>query len=172
MYFVTRLKDNADFRVVKRLPVLANRHILQDEIIEFTGFYAQRGCPHLLRRVEVLDKEKNEVIVVFSNHLHFGATMLSSIYKDRWQIESFFKILKPNLRIKTFDETSANALKIQIWTALIAILLLKYLKVCSSYNWSLSNLVALLRVILFTYRDIWAWIDRLTEPPWSKKLSS
>ncbi|MDW3229916.1 MAG: hypothetical protein PHQ48_08780, partial [Acidobacteriota bacterium] len=80
-------------------------------------------------------------------------------------IEIFFKILKQNLRVKTFVGTSANALKIQIWTSLIAILLLKYLKVRSQYNWSLSNLVALLRLNLFTYRDLWEWIDRPTEPP-------
>lgn len=165
VYFVTRLKDNADFRVVKRLPVPANRNILKDEIIEFTGFYARRDCPHWLRRIEVFDKENEEVIVVLTNHLTFGATTISSIYKDRWQIEIFFKVLKQNLRIKTFVGTSANALKIQIWTALIAILLLKYLKVRSRYKWSLSNLVALLRLNLFTYRDLWEWIDRPTEPP-------
>ena len=77
----------------------------------------------------------------------------------------FFKILKQNLRVKTFFGTSANALKIQIWTALIAILLLKYLKVRSRYSWSLSNLVALLRLNLFSYRDLWEWIDNPTEPP-------
>jgi IS4 transposase len=73
--------------------------------------------------------------------------------------------LKQNLRVKTFVGTSANALKIQIWTALIAILLLKYLKVRSRYSWSLSNLVALLRLNLFSYRDLWEWIDKPTEPP-------
>ncbi len=148
-----------------RLPVPANRHILKDKIIKFTGFYGHRDCPHLLRRVEVFDKENEEVIVVLTNHLTFGATTISAIYKDRWQIGIFFKVMKQNLRIKTFVVTSANALKIQIWTSLIAILLLKYLKVRSQYNWSLSNLVALLRLNLFTYRDLWEWIDRPCEPP-------
>jgi len=165
VYFVTRLKDNADFRVVKKLPVPANRNILRDEIIRLTGFYSRKDCPHLLRRIEVLDKEKGETIVILTNHLGFGATTISAIYRDRWQIEIFFKILKQNLRVKTFVGTSANALKVQIWTALIAILLLKYLKVRSRYKWSLSNLVALLRLNLFTYRDLWEWIDRPTEPP-------
>jgi len=165
VYFVTRQKGNAHYRVVKRVRVPENRNILKDEVIQFTGFYAHRHCPYLLRRIEVLDKEKGEVIVLLTNHLTFGATTISAIYKDRWQIEIFFKILKQNLRIKTFVGTSANALKIQIWTALISILLLKYLKVRSSYKWSLSNLVALLRLNLFTYRDLWEWIDRPTEPP-------
>jgi hypothetical protein len=165
VYFVTRLKEKASYRVVKRLRVPENRHILKDQIIRFTGFYAQRDCPYLLRKIEVWDREKKELIILLTNHLEFGATTISAIYKDRWQIEIFFKILKQNLRIKTFVGTSANALKIQIWTALIAILLLKYLKVRSQYNWSLSNLVALLRLNLFTYRDLWEWIDRPTEPP-------
>jgi hypothetical protein len=73
--------------------------------------------------------------------------------------------LKQNLRIKTFVGTSANALKVQIWTALIAILVLKYLKVRSTFGWSMSNLVALLRLNLFTYRDLWEWINKPTEPP-------
>jgi len=90
---------------------------------------------------------------------------VSAVYKDRWQIEIFFKTLKQNLRVKTFVGTSANALKIQIWTALIAILVLKYLKVRSTFGWSMSNLVALLRMNLFTYRDLWEWINKPTEVP-------
>src|SRR3989304_9471429 len=95
----------------------------------------------------------------------FSATTVSAIYKDRWQIEIFFKTLKQNLRIKTFVGTSANALKIQIWTALIAILVLKYLKFRSRFGWSLSNLVAMLRYNLFSYRDLWLWIDNPYEAP-------
>ena len=92
--------------------------------------------------------------------------VLAAIYKERWQIEIFFKTLKQNLRIKTFVGTSANAVHIQIWTALIAILLFKYIQFRSSLNWALSNLVALLRWNLFTYRDLWLWIDEpfQTEP--------
>jgi len=173
VYFVTRLKDKADFRVVKELRVPANRHILKDEIIQFTGFYAQRDCPHLLRRIEVWDKEKEEVIVLLTNHLTFGPITISGIYKDRWQIEVFFKVLKQNLRVKTFVGTSANALKVQIWTALIAILLLKYLKVRAWYKWSLSNLVALLRLnLLLTEIYGNGLTGRLNHHLWSGKLNS
>ena len=84
----------------------------------------------------------------------------AALYKERWQIELFFKALKQNLKIKTFVGTSANAVKIQVWTALIAILILRYLKLKSKFSWSLSNLVALLRMNLFTYRDLWAWLDQ------------
>lgn len=111
------------------------------------------------------DDEKKETIVFVTNHLTFGATTVASIYKDRWQIEIFFKTIKQNLKIKTFVGTSANAVMIQIWTALISILLLKYLMFRSRFNWSISNLVAMLRYNLFTYRDLWAWIDSPFEVP-------
>jgi IS4 transposase len=91
--------------------------------------------------------------------LQFGATTISAIYKDRWQIELFFKALKQNLRIKTFVGTSPNAVMIQIWTALIAMLILKYLQAKAKINWSLSNLVAMLRFNLLTYKDLWHWLD-------------
>ena len=86
-------------------------------------------------------------------------------YKERWAIELFFKHLKQNLRIKTFVGTSANALRTQIWAALIAMLLIKYLQLKSAFAWSLSNLVALLRQQLFVYRDLWLWIDDPFQPP-------
>jgi hypothetical protein len=82
-----------------------------------------------------------------------------SIYKQRWQIELFFKALKQNLKIKTFVGTTANAVRIQIWTALIAIVLVKLLQFRSRLKWALSNLVALLRWNLFAYRDLWNWIN-------------
>jgi IS4 transposase len=137
-----------------------NRNILADELIRFNSPNARKNCPHTLRKVTVWDKEQDREIVLLTNHLEFGATTISSIYKDRWQIESFFKALKQNLKVKTFVGTKENALYIQIWTALIAMLLIKYLKFKSRFNWSLSNLVAFLRWNLFTYRDLWEWIDR------------
>lgn len=159
IYFVTRLKDNADYMVLDELEVPKNRNILADQLILFTRYYAQRDCAHLLRRIVVWDKENNREIVLLTNHLDFGATTVSAIYKDRWQIELFFKALKQNLKVKTFVGTSENALYIQIWTALIAMLLIKYLQFKSKLAWSLSNLVAFLRWNLFTYRNLWEWID-------------
>lgn len=165
VYFVTRQKDNADFKVVEQRVVPQNRNILKDELISFEGYYSKQKCPSVLRRVEVWDEENEKVIVLLTNHLTFGATTIASIYKDRWQIEVFFKTIKQNLKIKTFVGTSANALMIQIWTALIAILVLKYLKFRSTFGWSLSNLVAMLRYNLFAYRDLWQWIDNPYEAP-------
>jgi hypothetical protein len=165
VHFVTRQKDNAHYRVLEEKPIPMNRNILRDQIIELRGFYSQQKYPGTLRRLEVWDEESGKTIVLLTNHLTFGATTIASIYKDRWQIEIFFKVIKQNLRIKTFVGTSQNALLTQIWTALIAILILKYLKFRSSFLWSLSNLVAMLRYNLFTYRDLWSWIDNPFEPP-------
>src|SRR5207245_10940669 len=89
-----------------------------------------------------------------TNHRGFAASTIAAIYRQRWQIELFFKALKQNLRIKTFVGTSSNALQIQIWTALIALLVLKYLQLRARFGWSLSNLAALLRQQLFVYRDL------------------
>jgi len=165
VFFVTRQKGNAAYRVVGERVVPQNRHVLKDQIIKFTGYYAKKACPHPLRRIEVWDEENNRTVVLLTNHLKFGATTVAAIYKDRWQIEIFFKAIKQNLKIKTFVGTSKNALLIQIWTALITILLLKFLRFRSSMNWSLSNLVAMLRYNLFTYRDLWLWLNNPFEVP-------
>jgi hypothetical protein len=165
VFFVTRQKGNADYTVVEERPVPQNRNILKDELIRFNGYYAQKKYPGPLRRIELWDEEKKERVVFLTNHLTFGSTTIASIYKDRWQIEIFFKTIKQNLKIKTFVGTSRNALMIQIWTALVVILLLKYLKFRSRFVWSISNLVAMLRYNLFTYRDLWAWIDSPYEIP-------
>jgi IS4 transposase len=159
VFFVTRMKDNADYAVVEESTIPTTGNVLRDQLVRFKGFYAQRNCPHILRRVVVWDPENQREIVLLTNHFKFGANTISAIYKDRWEIELFFKALKQNLKIKTFVGTSQNALYIQIWTALIAMVLIKYLQFKSKFGWSLSNLVAFLRWNLFTYRDLWEWID-------------
>ena len=159
VYFVTRMKDNALYKVVEERAVPQNRSVLKDQIVFLSGNTARGKCPYPLRRVEVWLGEKQQTLVFLTNHLAFGASTVAAIYKDRWQIELFFKALKQNLKIKTFVGTSANAVKIQVWTALIAILLLRYLQLKSKFSWSLSNLVALLRMNLFTYRDLWSWLN-------------
>ena len=163
--FVTRMKDNAVYAVVQDHPVPQHRQVLKDQTICFTGTGAAAKCPVPLRRVEVWNPEKEEVLVFLTNHFKLGATTIANIYKDRWQIELFFKALKQNLKIKTFVGTSANAVKIQVWTALIAILILRYLQLKARFAWSLSNLVALLRMNLFTHRDLWGWLHQPFHSP-------
>ena len=166
VFFVTRMKDNALYEVVEEHAVPQNRNILRDQTIRLTGTGAQDKCPHLLRRVEAVREDTGERLVFLTNHHGLGASTVAAIYKERWQVELFFKALKQNLKIKTFVGTSANAVKIQIWTALIAMLLLRYLQLTSRFGWSLSNLVALLRMNLFTHRDLRAWLDEpFAAPP-------
>lgn len=166
VFFVTRMKDNALFEVLEERDPPQNRRILKDQPIRLTGVGAQEKCAHRLRRIEVRREDTGEVLVFLTNHHGLGASTIAAIYKDRWQIELFFKALKQNLTIKTFIGISANAVKTQIWTALIARLLLRYLQLSSRFGWSLANLVALLRMNLFTHRDLMAWLEEpFTTPP-------
>ncbi len=162
IYFVTRLKDNARYYVDEERDVPRHRNILADQIIFLADYDT---CPYPLRRIVVWDSTKEREIVLLTNHRSFGSSTIAAIYKDRWQIELFFKALKQNLKVKTFVGTSENALFIQIWTALIAMLLIKYLQFRSKYAWSLSNLVALLHWNLFTYRDLWDWLNDPFQTP-------
>lgn len=165
VYFVTRMKDNAVYEGKEELQVPQNSNVVRDQIVCFPRLAREGEEPVLFRRVEILDAEKQETIVFLSNLLQFGATTLAAIYKDRWQVELFFKALKQTLKIKTFVGTSANAVRTQVWTALIAMLVLKYLQLKSTFAWSLSNLAALLRQQLFFYRDLYAWLDDPFQAP-------
>ena len=165
VFFVTRMKSNAVYDVIEERPVPQNRHVLSDHIIRLTGVDAQDKCDFDLRRIEVWDPEENKILVFLTNNMKLGSTTIAAIYRHRWQIEIVFKELKQNLKIKPFVGTTANAVKTQIWTALLAILVVKYLKLRSKFGWSLSNLIALLRMNLFTYRDLWSWLDTPFEIP-------
>jgi len=166
VFFVTRLKDNAAFEVVEECQIPANRNIRADQLIRLTGVRAQADYPELLRRVVIWDAGHEREIVLLTNLLAFAATTIAAIYKERWQIELFFKALQQNLTVKTFVGTSENALRVQIWTALIALLLLKWLHHLSQAGWSLSNLASLPRLNLFTYRDLTKWLhDPMETPP-------
>ena len=159
VYFVTRLKSDAVYRVIDWRIVPLGGNVLSDELIVLDSIKGRRECPHTLRRVVVWDEVNGREIVLLTNHLGFAASTIGRIYKERWQIELFFKALKQNLKVKTFVGTSENAVKVQIWTALISILLLKLMQLRSSFGWSLSNLAAMLRMNLLTYRDLWKWLD-------------
>jgi hypothetical protein len=165
VFFVTRCRRDLHYEVVERREVPQNRNIRCDEVIQFTNYRKGQHYRTQYRRIVLWEESKQQEIVFLTNHLQWGATTVTAVYRDRWQIECFFKALKQLLRIKTFVGTSANAVKTQIWTALIAILLLKYLQLRSSFSWSLSNLCALLRQQLFVYRDLFAWLEQPFQPP-------
>ncbi len=153
------------YRVLERRLVPSRGPVLADEVIELTSEHAAARCTVPLRRVVVWDATKAQELAFLTNIHHLAASTLAKIYKDRWQIELFFKALKQRLKIKTFVGTSENAVQIQIWTALIAMLLLRFLQLQSTWAWSLSNLGAMVRLNLLTYRDLWAWLDAPFEVP-------
>jgi hypothetical protein len=163
VFFVTRMKADMKYKVVRKRQLRRAGPIRRDEEIVIRS--VKHGLQLRLRRIVLRDEERQETLVFLTNHMDLAARTIAAVYKDRWQIEIFFKSMKQLLRVKTFVGTSANALKIQMWTALISMLLLKFLQWRAQFGWSLSNLVALLRYQLFVYRDLQAWLDDPFQPP-------
>jgi hypothetical protein len=164
IFFVTRLKDNIEYGVVEQRAMKSDSGIVRDEVVLLVKIQ-EEGQAALMRRIEVWVEEKQQTMVFLTNNLKLAASTIAAVYRDRWQIEQFFRALKQSLRIKTFVGTSANAVLVQIWTALIAMLLVRYLQMRSTFRWSLSNLVALLRQQLFVYRDLMTWLNQPFESP-------
>jgi hypothetical protein len=165
VFFVSRLKSNTNCIARESRPVPKGGTVRKDEIIRVRPLEAGRPDLEDLRRVTVWLEDKQEELVLVTNNFKLAASTIAAIYKQRWQIELFFKLLKQQLKIKTFVGTSANAVRIQIWTALIAVLILRYLQFRSQFRWALSNLVALLRWNLFSYRDLWQWLNQPFQTP-------
>jgi len=165
VFFVTRMKDNCVYTVKEVRTLPRNKHVLSDEIVRLTGTGMEERYPEPLRRITAENPETGENIVLLTNHLRFAASTISEIYRDRWEIELFFKTLKQNLKVKTFVGESENALRIQIWTALVSLLVIKWLHHLSKAGWSFSNMATMLRLNLFTYRALRAWLDELYETP-------
>lgn len=159
--FVVRHKDNIKFRTIKELELPQDRHqhLLKDEIIELTGTKSKERYPKKLRRVALWDEENHQTIEVITNQMSWTANTITELYKARWEVEIFFREIKQQLHIKSFIGTSENAVMIQIWTALITILVLKALKTQAKYPWYLSNLVAFIRLNLFVKVDLHKWLD-------------
>lgn len=165
VYFVSRLKKNADIQIVEDYSVSKGSNVLKDQKVRLQAFVAGRPDLEDLRMVTVWLEDKQEELVLLTNNFTLAASTIAAIYKERWQIELFFKLLKQQLKIKTFVGTSANAVRIQIWTALVAVLIVRYLQFRSAFKWAVSNLVALLRWNLFSYRDLWEWLNRPFDTP-------
>lgn len=166
-YFVVRLKTSIKFNRLreKPLPEKRHQHVLVDEYIELSQPETHKKYPKKLRRVVVYDAEKDQTIELITNHFYWTANTIGELYKARWDIEIFFKEIKQLLKIKSFLGTTANAVLIQIWTAMITILILKYLRACARYGWCLSNMVAFLRLNLFVKFDLRKLLDNPFEPP-------
>jgi hypothetical protein len=181
VFFVTRMKDNVQFKVIRKFkpPSLPGRPkvnrdtedeniikptVIKDEYIVLNTSKAAEEYPGKLRLVTAIIEDKRtkkfmEMSFV-TNNFHFSASTIAALYKERWAIESFFRKIKQNLRIKSFLGTSKNAVSIQLWVALITILLIEYLKHLSKLNWHISNLVFLLRLSLHSFYNLQELIDK------------
>lgn len=164
IYFVTRMKSNAKYNVISTNSANHDRGIISDEIIELSGFYSKKDCPHYLRKIVSIDPKTEKTITILTNHLLWAPTTIASIYKDRWQIELFFKAIKQNLKIKRFYGTSRNAVYTQIWIALITYLLYCHLRFISKAKQSFTNFMSVLPTVLFQRRSIWDWFFEKSPP--------
>jgi len=134
IFFVTRLKSNAAYRVVSRQSVAKNKGLTSDQIIEFSGVQTAKKCPTQLRRIGYRDAATGKHYVFLTNNFKLSAKTIADIYKARWQAELFLKWIKQNLKIKSFAGTSKNAVMTQIWIALCIYLLLAFIKFQSKLN--------------------------------------
>jgi hypothetical protein len=161
IWFVTRAKGNLAYEVVEEFDVTEEKDscVLKDCNVRLTSEKGRKEYGKMLRMVHYWDEKNQNLLVFLTNNRSWTATTVAQIYKERWQIESFFKLIKQNLRIKSFVGTSENAVQIQIWSALITILLLSYLKIKAKYEWHMSNLITFIRLNLFVKIDLWQWID-------------
>ncbi len=155
IFFVTRQRRNAAYRVVERHRVPKGKGLTSDQTIRLTGTKAAH-CPILLRRIGYRDAETGKHYVFLTNNFKLAAATIAEIYKARWQIELFFKWIKQNLKIKSFLGTSRNAVLTQIWIAVCIYLLLAYLKFVSQLGASLQQILRLLQLNLFERRDLQA----------------
>ena len=151
--FVTRLKTNAQYRVIKRRTVLKTKGLTCDQTIELTGARA-KNCPIRLRRIGYQDANTGIHYTFLTNHFTLAARTIADIYKARWQIELFFKWIKQNLKIKSFLGTSRNAVMTQIWVAMCVYLLLSYIRFLNPIQRSLQQMLRLLQLNLFERRAL------------------
>ena len=167
VFFVVRHKGNIRYRSIEERPLPEKRaqDVLIDEVIEFELETARRKYPNQLRRIAVWNEEHGYTVELLTNNFTLAASTIAALYKARWQIEVFFRNLKQLLHIKSFIGTSRNAVEIQIWTAMITMLLLTWLKHKAKYPWALANLVVSLRLNTFTKIDLEKWLNEPFTPP-------
>jgi IS4 transposase len=162
VFWVTRAKDNLSFRVVRKLQAGACGKILRDDLIGLQTPGSLQDYPVALRRIVALvEVEGREVAMEFlTNNLAWSAGSLVELYRCRWQIEVFFKQIKQTLQLADFLGTSANAVRWQVWTALLVYLLLRYLAFISDWSHSFSRLFTLIRAALWKKWDLLSLLRR------------
>lgn len=158
IFFVTRQRTNAKYRVVERRRVSRVRSVSSDQGIELTGLQFKKADLPRLRRIGYRDPETGKHYVFLTNHFGLSAQTVADVYKDRWQVELFFKAIKQNLKIHAFVGNSKNAVLTQIWVALCAYLILTYLKFLSKSGWSQQRILRVLATNLFSKLDLFTLI--------------
>jgi len=161
-FFVIRQKANAAYKILKKLPLPRRVGLLSDQIIEFTGYYKSQDYPHPLRRIRYRDPESGKTYTYLTNCFNLSPATIAAIYKQRWQVELFFKWVKQQLKIKSFLGTSENAVKTQIYIALCAYLLLRWLKHLAKTGLSMLQITRLIQINIFARRRLY---DLLTDSP-------
>lgn len=163
IFFVTRQRANAKYRILERHKVNRAQGVTSDQVIELTGLQFKDKALPRLRRIGYRDAQTGKHYVFLTNHFGLSAKTVANVYKDRWQVELFFKALKQNLKIHAFVGNSRNAVLTQIWIALCTFLMLSYLKFLSKTGWSEQRILRLLQANLFSKKDLMALIR--SSPP-------
>jgi len=160
--FVTRAKTNMNYREVGFIPndKIKYPNVCSDRKIRLSKGPSAKKYPKNLRLVDYLDSTTGKRYQFLTNQMDWNAQTVADVYKERWNIEVFFKQIKQNLHIKTFIGTSENAVQIQVWTAMISMLLLAFLKAKAKYQWHLSNMVTFIRINLFVKLALMDWLNR------------
>jgi putative transposase len=159
VFFVTRLRAKAVYAVKERRPANREAGILSDQIIQLNSAHAhKRGAP-LLRRIGYRDPQTGKFYQFLTNHLDWSAQTIAAIYKDRWQIELFFKAIKQNLKIKAFVGTSRNAVLTQLWIAMITYLLLAIARHSARTGWTVQRILRVIQLNLFERRSLREILD-------------
>lgn len=167
VFFVTRLRPKAVYDIIERRPVRRDQGVTSDQTIQLNSAHAiKRGAPRL-RRIGYRDKETGKWYMFLTNHFGLSAATIAAIYKDRWQVELFFKAIKQNLKIKAFVGTSRNAVLTQIWIALIVYLLVAYARFCAKAGWTVQRILRVLQLNLFDLRTLQEILR--PDPPRHKK---
>jgi hypothetical protein len=162
-FFVTRTKSNLNARRVYSAPTNRSSGIICDQRITLRGYYSHCHYPEHLRRIRFKDAEKGKTLIFLTNNMTLSALTISTLYKNRWQIELFFKWIKQHLRIKRFYGTSENAVKTQIWVAVSMYVLIAIIKKKLNLDTSLYTLLQILSVTLFEKMPLQQALQTLTE---------
>ena len=148
-FFVIRAKDNLNFKCVKSNKKNKASGILADQLIRVLGFYASKDYPDKIRRIKFYDVDNDRIFVFLTNNFELDANEIAKLYKHRWKIELFFKWIKQNLKIKTFWGTSENAVRVQIWIAISAYIIVAIAKKKFNLKQSLYEILQVTSVSVF-----------------------